>query len=207
VAVIDCTVRNLSQKGAGLDVISPVGIPGEFVLTIPSDAVRFRCYVTWRKAARIGSGSFRSAPATRRARIATAGATLRKQRGIKMKRLSYLPKGRLSLSSQTAETEIFARQVRQLSFQIGRHRKFFLQNAFAKCFRLLVADGFGRGDPGWPGARSVAPESSGDPRMIVARGSLRLSLKPSLPSAYARQAMASADSPPDVMEGTVEQKC
>jgi hypothetical protein len=51
---IDCTVRNLSRFGAALDVTSPLGIPDEFVLTIPSDALRFRCRLAWRKAARIG---------------------------------------------------------------------------------------------------------------------------------------------------------
>ncbi len=51
---IDCTVRNLSQIGAALDVSSPVGIPNEFVLIIPSDALRFASRVVWRKARRIG---------------------------------------------------------------------------------------------------------------------------------------------------------
>jgi hypothetical protein len=52
--VIDCTVRNLSKIGAALDVSSPVGIPGEFILTIPSDGLRSACRVIWRKARRIG---------------------------------------------------------------------------------------------------------------------------------------------------------
>ena len=51
---IDCAVRNLSKIGAALDVSSPVGIPDEFVLLIPSDALRFACRVVWRKAERIG---------------------------------------------------------------------------------------------------------------------------------------------------------
>jgi hypothetical protein len=51
---IDCTVRNFSQFGAALDVQSPVGIPDEFVLIIPSDDLRFTCRVAWRKAGRIG---------------------------------------------------------------------------------------------------------------------------------------------------------
>jgi hypothetical protein len=51
---IGCTVRNLSRHGAALDVPSPVGIPNEFVLTIPSDALRFACRVSWRKAGRFG---------------------------------------------------------------------------------------------------------------------------------------------------------
>jgi len=51
---IDCAVRNLSHFGAALDVQSPVGIPDEFILTIPSDGLRFPCRVAWRKAGRIG---------------------------------------------------------------------------------------------------------------------------------------------------------
>jgi hypothetical protein len=51
---IDCTVRNLSETGAALDVQSPVGVPDEFVLVIASDALRFICRVAWRKARRIG---------------------------------------------------------------------------------------------------------------------------------------------------------
>jgi len=52
--VIDCTIRNLSATGAALDVPTPVGIPAEFILVIPSDALRFACRVVWRKARRIG---------------------------------------------------------------------------------------------------------------------------------------------------------
>jgi hypothetical protein len=51
---IDCTVRNLSQLGAALDVQSPVGIPDEFVLIIPSDGQHLPARVAWRKAGRIG---------------------------------------------------------------------------------------------------------------------------------------------------------
>lgn len=40
---IDCTVRNLSPIGAALDVQSPVGIPNEFILIIPTEALRFPC--------------------------------------------------------------------------------------------------------------------------------------------------------------------
>jgi hypothetical protein len=51
---INCTVRNLSSVGASLDVSTPVGIPDTFILTIPSDGLRFACRVVWRKAERIG---------------------------------------------------------------------------------------------------------------------------------------------------------
>ena len=53
-SAIDCTVRNLSEIGAALEVPSPVGIPDKFDLVIPTDALRFACRVVWRKAARIG---------------------------------------------------------------------------------------------------------------------------------------------------------
>jgi hypothetical protein len=49
---IDCTVRNLSDAGAALDVTSPVGIPTEFML-VTDDGQR-PCRVVWRKEKRIG---------------------------------------------------------------------------------------------------------------------------------------------------------
>ena len=49
---IDCTVRNLSEKGAALDVTSPVGIPTEF--TLVTDTEQRHCRVIWRKEKRIG---------------------------------------------------------------------------------------------------------------------------------------------------------
>ena len=53
-AGIDCTVRNLSEIGAALEVASVVGIPTEFSLVIPSDNVNRKCRVVWRKLNRIG---------------------------------------------------------------------------------------------------------------------------------------------------------
>lgn len=53
-AVVDCTVRNLSETGAALDVVSSVGIPDRFTLIIVADRVRRPCCVAWRKATRIG---------------------------------------------------------------------------------------------------------------------------------------------------------
>ena len=49
---IDCTVRNLSEKGAALDVTSPLGIPTEF--TLVTDTGQRPCRVVWRKEKRIG---------------------------------------------------------------------------------------------------------------------------------------------------------
>jgi hypothetical protein len=53
-AGISCTVRNLSETGAALDVISPVGIPAAFTLVIDGDNVAKPCHVVWRKEKRIG---------------------------------------------------------------------------------------------------------------------------------------------------------
>jgi len=49
---IDCTIRNLSETGAALDVTSPVGIPTEF--TLVAEGVHRPCRVIWRKERRIG---------------------------------------------------------------------------------------------------------------------------------------------------------
>lgn len=53
-AGISCTVRNLSDTGAALDVISPIGIPQQFVLVVEADDVTRQCRVVWRKERRIG---------------------------------------------------------------------------------------------------------------------------------------------------------
>jgi hypothetical protein len=52
-AVIDCVVRNLSDRGACLKVESPFGIPDSFDLLLDNAPVR-SCRVTWRKATQIG---------------------------------------------------------------------------------------------------------------------------------------------------------
>ncbi|WP_342726684.1 PilZ domain-containing protein [Bradyrhizobium sp. B097] len=51
---IDCTVRNLSDTGAALDVISPVGIPDRFTLVMDTDHSQLPCHIVWRKENRIG---------------------------------------------------------------------------------------------------------------------------------------------------------
>jgi hypothetical protein len=53
-AAFDCTVRNLSETGAALEVTSPVGIPERFMLVIEADHIHVPCRVTWRKEKRIG---------------------------------------------------------------------------------------------------------------------------------------------------------
>ena len=51
---IDCTVRNLSSQGAGLDVASPVGLPSSFTLVIETDQFMRRCHPVWSKERRVG---------------------------------------------------------------------------------------------------------------------------------------------------------
>jgi hypothetical protein len=51
---IDCTIRNVSGIGAGIEVASPFGIPHEVTLNIPTRHVREHGYVVWRKDKRIG---------------------------------------------------------------------------------------------------------------------------------------------------------
>jgi hypothetical protein len=53
-SVIDCLIRNLSDKGASLEVESQIGIPETFTLVIPHDAIMRVAHVQWRSAKRIG---------------------------------------------------------------------------------------------------------------------------------------------------------
>ena len=53
-AAVDCTIRNMSESGAALEVESPVGIPDEFTLLIKPEFVKRNCRVVWRSAKRIG---------------------------------------------------------------------------------------------------------------------------------------------------------
>ena len=51
---IDCTVRNVSDTGAALEVVSPLFIPDRFTLFVPSDEFKRPCHIVWRKVKRIG---------------------------------------------------------------------------------------------------------------------------------------------------------
>ena len=53
-ATINCTIRNMSDAGAALDVDSPLGIPNEFTLLIKPEFIKRNCLVIWRSAKRIG---------------------------------------------------------------------------------------------------------------------------------------------------------
>ncbi len=51
---VDCMVRNMSDTGARVEVVSPVGLPGAFTLVIPSDRFTRRCHAVWSHDKRIG---------------------------------------------------------------------------------------------------------------------------------------------------------
>ena len=51
---ITCTVRNLSDGGACLEVPSPIGVPDDFTLIIECDHFTRSCHVRWRTGHRIG---------------------------------------------------------------------------------------------------------------------------------------------------------
>ena len=53
-AGISCTVRNMSESGASLEVDSPIGIPEVFKLVIEKDHFERACRVVWRSKNRIG---------------------------------------------------------------------------------------------------------------------------------------------------------
>ena len=53
-AGIDCIVRNISAAGAFLEVASPVGIPHEITLNVPTRQLRRHGYIVWRKEKRVG---------------------------------------------------------------------------------------------------------------------------------------------------------
>ena len=49
-----CTVKNLSDTGAALEVLSPLYVPDRFTLFVPTDQLKRRCHVVWQKQRRIG---------------------------------------------------------------------------------------------------------------------------------------------------------
>jgi PilZ domain-containing protein len=53
-AAIDCVIRNMSERGASLEVESPIGIPDDFALLIKPETIIRNCHVMWRTAKRIG---------------------------------------------------------------------------------------------------------------------------------------------------------
>jgi hypothetical protein len=53
-SAIECTVRNISDTGAALDVASPLYFPDRFTLAVHTDEMRRPCRVVWRRQRRIG---------------------------------------------------------------------------------------------------------------------------------------------------------
>jgi hypothetical protein len=51
---IPCTVRNLSPKGAGLDVATTTSLPSSFTLMIATSQFVRRCHSIWRNDTRVG---------------------------------------------------------------------------------------------------------------------------------------------------------
>jgi hypothetical protein len=51
---IDCTVRSISETGARIDVVSPVGLPESFVLVIETDHFSRHCRSVWSRDKQIG---------------------------------------------------------------------------------------------------------------------------------------------------------
>jgi hypothetical protein len=51
---VACTVRNLSSKGAALDLATSISLPPSFVLVIEADQFMRRCHSVWSNDKRIG---------------------------------------------------------------------------------------------------------------------------------------------------------
>jgi PilZ domain len=51
---IACTVRDISETGAALEVTDQFGIPAKFNLIMPEDGLKLPCHVVWRRDYRIG---------------------------------------------------------------------------------------------------------------------------------------------------------
>ena len=90
---IDCTVRNVSDTGAALDVTSPVGIPTEFVLETDGDR---------RAAASSGARKSASASSSKRQGRMSCGRASRKHANQPIvRRRSLRPESRRSLQAVT----------------------------------------------------------------------------------------------------------
>jgi RNA:NAD 2'-phosphotransferase (TPT1/KptA family) len=53
-SAIDCTIHNVSETGAGIEVANPLGIPHEITLNIQTQYVRQHGYIVWRKEKQMG---------------------------------------------------------------------------------------------------------------------------------------------------------
>jgi len=61
-STIDCVVRDLSNKGASLEIESPIGIPDRFTLITKANREQRACHIIWRLMRRIGV-RFKQCPA------------------------------------------------------------------------------------------------------------------------------------------------
>jgi PilZ domain len=50
----DCTIRNISDTGAALEMVTPLFIPDRFKLIVPFDGLNRPCHIAWRRERRIG---------------------------------------------------------------------------------------------------------------------------------------------------------
>ena len=50
----DCTVRNISETGARIEIVTPVGLPASFTLVIAADCFLRHCHAVWSADRRIG---------------------------------------------------------------------------------------------------------------------------------------------------------
>lgn len=50
----ECTIRNISDAGAALQVTTPLYIPDRFTLVLESEQQKRACRVIWRRQKRIG---------------------------------------------------------------------------------------------------------------------------------------------------------
>jgi hypothetical protein len=51
---IDCTIRNISETGAALEVVTPLFIPDRFTLVVQTAQLKRPCRIIWRKERRMG---------------------------------------------------------------------------------------------------------------------------------------------------------
>ena len=52
--VVECTIRNLTDTGAGLEVGPPAVVPDHFTLLIKPERLKRSCQVIWRQPGKIG---------------------------------------------------------------------------------------------------------------------------------------------------------
>ena len=53
-ATVDCTIRNISSGGAGVELKSPVELPQAFRLVVQADDCICWCRIAWRQGQRLG---------------------------------------------------------------------------------------------------------------------------------------------------------